>query len=141
MNSKECESYCEQLKGLQLLSVEKQDYSWIFVFGEDVSLITESSWRLISKDRIIVTSEDHDQQFGLPKPVDAAERVLSCAADSTIESVAICTSTGDLSIKLNNQVHLQLLQMSCGYESWSLYIHGIQTICTGGGNIVHNPGE
>lgn len=137
MNSKECETYCKQLIGLQLLSIEKQDYSWIFVFDDDVSLVTESCWRLLSEERIIVTSEDHNHQFGLPKPVDAAERVLSCVADDTIELVTICAFTGDLSIEFSRQVNLQLLQMSCGYESWSINIHGSQVICTGGGGITY----
>ena len=72
----EYESYCEPLIGHQLLSIKKKDYSWFFVFGEEVSLVTESPWRLISEERIIVASQDHGQQFGLPKPVDAAEGVL-----------------------------------------------------------------
>jgi hypothetical protein len=65
------------LIGRQLLSVEKQDYSWLFGLGAGVSLPTESPWRLIEQGRIVVSSEDQDQQFGRPAPVDAATEVLS----------------------------------------------------------------
>ena len=139
MNQAENESFCEPLIGHQFLSVEKKDYSWFFMFGDDISRATESAWRLISEERIIVTSEDHGHQFGLPEPVDAAERVLSCIAGCTVEGTTICGSSGDLTIAFSGKAQLQLLQMSCGYESWRLNIHGSVTWCTGGGDIDHYP--
>jgi hypothetical protein len=77
MNPADYKSDCQPLVGQTLRSVEKKDYSWFFVFADDISIVTESTWRLLSEDGIIVTSEDHGHQFGLPAPVDAAERVLA----------------------------------------------------------------
>jgi hypothetical protein len=134
-------SYCEPLIGHHLLSVEKKDHSWFFVFAHDVSVITESPWRLISDERIVVTSEDDGHQFGLLTPVDAAERVLSAVAGRTVEAASISEFSGDLSIEFSGQVHLQLLQMSCGYESWRLHFRGSETICMGGGEIAHFSGR
>ena len=136
MTQEKAKSYSSPLVGQRLLSVEKIDYSWCFDFSGEVSLATESSWRLINEDRIVVTSEDHGHQFGLPEPVDAA-RVLSSMVGRTAEGAAIDASSGDLIIEFSGRVRLQLLQMSFGYESWRLSVRGSETICTGGGEIVH----
>lgn len=50
--------------------------------------------------------------------------------------VEILDSTGDLLINFEGDVQLQFLQLSVGYESWSLYVQDKQIICTGGGGIV-----
>lgn len=67
MNPEGTNSYCSPLVGEQLRSVEKRDFSWFFGFSGEVSLATETFWRLINEDRIVVTSEDHGHQFGLPE--------------------------------------------------------------------------
>ena len=77
MNSPDYSSYCQPLVSQTLRSVEKKDYSWFFVFADDISIVTESPWRFLDQDRIIITSEDHGHQFGLPAPVDAGESVLA----------------------------------------------------------------
>jgi hypothetical protein len=131
--------YSSPLVGQQLLSAEKRDDSWSFGFSGEVSLATETSWRLIDEDRLVVTSEDHGHQFGLPEPVDAA-RVLSSIVGRAVEGAEIDASSGDLTIEFSGRVRLELLQMSGGYESWRLSFRGSETICTGGGKLVHLPG-
>ena len=138
MNPEGTNSSCSPLVGEQLLSVEKRDYSWFFGFSGEVFLATETSWRLINDDRIVVTSEDHGHQFGLPEPVDAVS-VLSSIVGRTVERVGIDASSGDLTLEFSGRVRLQLLQMSSGYESWSLSSRGGEIICTGGGKLVQLP--
>jgi hypothetical protein len=137
MNSPDINSYCKPLVGQTLRSVEKKDYSWFFVFADEISIVTESPWRFLTADGIVVTSEDHGQQFGLPAPVDAAERVLAGVLRRIVVAASITRPTADLIIDFSGDVHLQFFQMSCGYESWRLYIHGSETICTGGGDIAY----
>ena len=48
--------------------------NWIFLFDGKRTLSVESLWRLVSDRRIVVTSADHQQRFGLPEPIDASER-------------------------------------------------------------------
>ncbi|HTG14456.1 MAG TPA: hypothetical protein VK747_04215 [Blastocatellia bacterium] len=139
MSSEELNSYGDPLIGHQLVSVEKKDYSWFFRFSGEVSVATESAWRLINEDRIVVTSEDHGHQFGLPDPVDAASIVLSSIGGRKVEAAAISACSGDLTIEFNGCAQLQLLQMSGGYESWRLFVRDSETICTGGGEIAHFP--
>ena len=139
MNRSELDSCCNLLLGLRLMTVEQMDYTWSFRLAEGISIATESAWRLISEDRIRVTSEDQGHQFGLPKPVDATQRVLSTLAGCTIQAASISESTGDLVIDLEGRNRLEFLQMSCGYEAWRLYVQGNDYICTGGGGVVVIP--
>lgn len=137
MTPKETRIHAKPLIGRQLLSVEKNDYSWFFGFGTGVSLVTESPWRLIEQGRVAVSSEDHGQQFGLPAPVDAAREVLSRVAGRTVEAAAVASDSGDLMLRFPGGVHLQLLQLLSGYESWRLSVDGNESICMGGGEISH----
>jgi hypothetical protein len=130
---------CGVLVARQLLFVEKRDYSWSFGFSENVSVSTESPWRLINEERIVVTSEDDGQRFGLSEPVDAASAVLSVILGRTVEAAMIDASSGDLTIAFNGGARLQLFQMSSGYESWRLSASGSEIVCTGGGEIAHFP--
>ena len=132
------EKLTKPLSGYDLASVEKVDHSWFFRFTGEITIATESFWRLL-QGRIIVISEDHLQRFGLPEPVDAAERIVTATAGRTVEQAAISPSSRDLSIHFNGGVQLQLLQTSSGYESWRLNVGGSQAICTGGGEIAHFP--
>lgn len=133
------DSYLKPLISHQLLSVEKLDYSWLFRFAGGITVATESFWRLINEGRIVVTSEDHGQLFGLTVPVDAVAAVLSSIGDRQVESAKISESSGDLTIEFKGRAALQLLQMSAGYESWRLSVGGTEIICTGGGEIAHFP--
>ena len=57
--------------GKSLQSFEKMDRSWVFAFGESLSVSAEGLRRFVKAERIIVTSEDHQQQFALPSPFNA----------------------------------------------------------------------
>jgi hypothetical protein len=53
--------------------------SWRFEFEGRTTLDVRCPWRIIARGRIALGNGDHEQQFGLPKPVDAkqeAERLL-----------------------------------------------------------------
>jgi hypothetical protein len=102
-----------------------------------MKIITESPWRFITAERVFVTSEDHGHPFGLPAPVDAAARVMSSTDDLRVSAASIHEWTGDLQVYFGLKVYLECLQMSCGYESWRLYIHGAETICIRGGGLAH----
>lgn len=80
MNSQLYNSYCAPLVGQTLRSVERKDHSWIFVFAGEIAIVTESPWRFLTANAIAVASDDHGHQFGLPAPVDAAERVLAAVS-------------------------------------------------------------
>jgi hypothetical protein len=121
--------------GARLQSVQKKDYTWFFGFTDSVRVTTESPWRLLFPDGIVVTSEDHGHQFGLPSPVDASAKVSMTLKKAPIRTSRIDASTGDLFLSFPDGTLLQFLQMSSGYEAWSLCVGDNTFICTGGGEI------
>lgn len=125
--------------GASLRSVEQTDYSWFFSFGDGLAIGTESPWRLVTPDGIAVSSDDHGHQFGLPSPVDAADRVMSRLASHLVLAVSVDAKTGDLLVSFADKSHLQFLQMSCGYESWRVTTQHGESICLGGGKIAFLP--
>jgi hypothetical protein len=123
------------LTGCSLTHLEKKDFTWFFVFGEQGAVHTESAWRLICKDRVSVTSEDHGHQFGLPAPVDAGKVVFDAIDGEKITNVQLDHLTGDLSIDFGGDLRLQFITLSGGFEGWRL-VHGPQQIiCLGGGGL------
>ena len=122
----------DALVGHSLRSVVLKDYSWIFTFADDVSVWTESAWRFMDSEHIVITSEDHQHKFGLPAPVDAAEWVMSRVRASTVTAASIRAGTGDLRVRFGERHELELLQMSSGYEAWHLHAHGSDLYCLGG---------
>ena len=138
MNPMDHDSPCKLLVAQRLLSVKKTDHSWFFDF-DAVSLATESAWRLIQQGRVVVGSEDHEQWFGLAEPLDAARVVLSRAGELGVEAAQVATDSGDLTIQFPGRIHLQLLQLSCGYEAWRLSADDGEWICMGGGRIDRLP--
>ncbi|MEJ0062627.1 MAG: hypothetical protein WDO70_05360 [Alphaproteobacteria bacterium] len=129
------DSEIEALIGLPLRSVEKKDWTWFFSFADDANILTESKWRLISDGRVSITSEDHEHQFGLPTPVDATERVMSRTSGIAVTNASIHTTTGDLSVHFGEDIQLQFLQFSLGYDAWRAHLRGALIVCNGGGDI------
>lgn len=121
------------LIGQAITSVEKKGFSWFFAFSRGDQIGTESPWRFVTDQGIVVTSEDHEQQFGLPLPVDAVERVKTALGTAPITNVHHDAKTGDIFICFSEDRYLQFLQMSCGYEGWRLLIGDFEFICMGGG--------
>jgi hypothetical protein len=119
----------------RLSQVEKKDFTWFFTFESGGSVSIDSAWRLISTDGIIVTSEDHGHPFGLPEPVDAGNRVLTAVKNKHIVNYLCSKPTSDLTIAFEGEIQIQFLNMSCGYESWTMWNDNIQTICLGGGEL------
>ena len=121
------------LLGQSVVSITKRDYSWYVTLSGGDSIDIDSAWRLVDEGRIVVTSEDHGHQFGLPAPVDAAKRVTETLKSDPIIKVTHNASTGDLLLEFSLGRHLEFLQLSCGYESWRLLLNGKEYICMGGG--------
>lgn len=113
---------------------------WRFVLSDCGSITVECLWRLISDRHIVVTSEDHGQQFGLPVPVDAVSSVTSLLADASIERVEIRDGTADLVIYFDRPFRLEAIPTSSSYESWQITARdGSSVVATGGGQLCFAP--
>jgi hypothetical protein len=122
------------LVGRFIQSVEKKDYSWFFTFDDSSTVTTESDWRLMLK-RVLVTSQDERQLFGLQSPVNAVKLAEASLNKSVVNAFRLDQRTGDLSLDFQNGCTIQFLTLSSGYEGWRIG-HGDQcTICLGGGEL------
>ena len=85
---------------------------------------------------IVVSSEDHGQQFGLPAPIDAAARATSLLEDAKVREVKVREGTADILISLAGDIHLEIIPFSSGYEGWQVTCpSGHQIIAQGGGQL------
>ncbi len=129
------------LVGRRLVQVAKIDYSWRFTLTDGGIIMTESGWRLVTQKGIEVASEDHGQIFGLKEPVDASARVIAAINGKKILAVTITERTSDLSLRFDEQVTLEFLNLSCGYESWRAKQGAAEVICMGGGQLAIYPDD
>jgi len=123
------------LVGTRLESVEKKDYTWFFILSGEGSIATESPWRLVTKEGLRVTSEDHGQLFGLKEPVDAAARVLAATTEKKVVSYRVAEQSSDLIVVFEDDVRIEFLNLSCGYEAWRTLHQSVHVICLGGGEL------
>ncbi len=101
------------------LTAHETEGQWNLV-SDGEACIHVSSWRLVGDNNIVVTSEDHGHRFGLPKPIDAVEKLNTALAGAPVAKVEVGSRTGDLIILFAGGVRLESLTLSAGYESWSV---------------------
>ena len=114
-----------RLERRTLSKIEKlpPDY-WVFRFGGEAVLSTESQWRVLSREAILLTSGDDGQQYGLPKPVDAEASVRELLQDCVVAKVDVEQASADFTIHFDNGTILQIVNLSSGYEAWTLTLEG-----------------
>jgi len=76
-------------------------------------------WRLLKDGKVVVSSFDHQQIYGLPKPIDAIDELRKTLGKKTITHAEIDRETGDLRFQFDENVRLQIFNVSC-YEVWEL---------------------
>lgn len=119
----------------QCTAIHRDEFSWSFIFDAGV-VTTPMLWRLIEAGRIRVTSEDDGHQFGLPEPLDARKDAESILVSCVVEVAKVRDDTGDLIIEFSNDLVLELLQTSGGFEAWHLISSdGQNVVATGGGEL------
>ena len=107
--------------------------AWSITFTKGAAIYAETWWRLVSGDKICVTSDDHGHKFGLAKPVDAGRQVLECIRDVEVRGASLTPITSDLTVEFANGFKLQILTSSSGYESFNVGCAGGPHIQFGGG--------
>ena len=104
------------LRGATLAGIEAWEHGWAFRFSSGATVSTQSIWRVLNDRGLMVTSEDHQQQFGLARPVNAGERATATLLGS-VSSVDLVPISSDLRIGFGSAV-LEFLNTSAGYEGW-----------------------
>jgi hypothetical protein len=110
--------------------------SWVFLFDGKRTLGVECLWRIVADGRIVVTSADHEQRFGLPDPIDASARALLAIDAKPVHAAHFDTTTGDLKIEFADSLRLEAIVTSGGYENWGLWKpDGTELHAVGGGRV------
>ena len=119
------------------ITVSFSEFStWVFSFGDSLGISVDCPWRLLEHGRIVISGDDHRQQFGLPAPVDAAERASSLLNDKVIRLVEVREGTADLLIDFDGNIRLEIIPFSSGYESWQVSAPtGKHIVAQGGGQL------
>ena len=108
------------LKGRNCTEIIRHEYSWQFVFGEGCSLTIECPWRVVAGGRIAIAQSDHQQNFGLPAPVDVPAEMSNLLSEAIIVDVTVAAESSDIRIDFDNGARLELFADSSGYESWQI---------------------
>lgn len=110
--------------------------TWFFAFVGSGAISVDCPWRLIARGGIAVSSDDHRQQFGLPAPIDAAERASSLLAGAVVQRAEVRDGTADLFIDFDGNRRIEIIPFSSGYESWQVSTpSGTHIVAQGGGQL------
>lgn len=119
--------------------VERREADWAFDLRDDTGFAAGCHWRLVSPEGIALTDEDDSQRFGLPEPVDAEAKANALLLGATITSATVDRLTADLCLRFSNDLRLDVVNNSSGYEGWQgSFAHGgkrASIIAMGGGGL------
>jgi hypothetical protein len=93
---------------------------WLFHFGDAVHLSVESPWRVLSDNSILLARDDDGQAFGMASPINAEAKVHELLVGRAVNSVEVNSVSSDLRIQFDDRLVLEVLNLSSGYESWTL---------------------
>jgi len=88
------------------------------LFGNGSRLRAEY-WRVIENGKAGISSFDHNQQYGLPAPIDAIKQLQEQLQDKTVTDARLDGETGDLLFQFADNVKLQVFNFT-GYEIWEI---------------------
>ena len=115
---------------------ENYPENFTFEFGE-ATLAVDCLWRIIAGGKVVRTSRDHGQQFGLPAPVDAYAAAVSLLQGRSVVHVRLDESSADLILEFEGGQRLEVLTDSSGYEPWNFHAPGVHLVALGGGGVAN----
>jgi hypothetical protein len=107
------------LKG-RTCRIGRRGEDWIVTLTEGRRIVSAVPWRLVDGNRIVLGSVDEGRLFGLHEPVDCAREAQAMIENRTIDHVAICTYTADLTLMLTDGLRIDLFNHSSGTEGWRI---------------------
>jgi Family of unknown function (DUF6188) len=114
---------------------------WQFYFDGNIVLTVETGWRLVSDTTILVTNEDDKQMFGRTAPADTAVEAMSALFDKSVTGVLIEPVCSDLTIHFGATLRVDVLNLSSGYEAWTLAGQDGLLLVGRNGQVILFPGE
>jgi hypothetical protein len=76
-------------------------------------------WRVLRDGKERISSFDHQQQYGLPAPLDAIKELQNELKNKTVTEAQLNKESGDLLLQFTENTKLQIFSFS-GYEVWEI---------------------
>ncbi len=76
-------------------------------------------WRLAKGGKARLSSFDHQQQYGLPKPIDAIKDLQEHLVGKRVTDARLARETGDLLFEFTENLNLEVFSFT-GYEVWEI---------------------
>lgn len=119
----------------QSSTYDKDADSWSFVFADSIYFNIQTIWRLFDNKKIKKVSLDNGKQFGLPQPIDLAADINEYLIGKKILEIKVKQDTGDLILTLSDNLQIEILITSSGYESYNFTIDNKNYIGLGSGDL------
>jgi hypothetical protein len=107
------------LKG-RTCRIGRRGDDWSVTLTEGRRIESALPWRLVYGNRIVLGSIDEGRLFGLHEPVDCVREAQAMIESRTIDHVAICAHTADLTLILTDGLRIDLFNHSSGTEGWRI---------------------
>ena len=110
-----------ELRGHRVSNVGWSDpLPWTFFFSDGTRINVECPWRILSGAKILLSSEDHRQKYGLPAPIDAVADARNLLDGKLVREFAVHPGTSDILVSFTDGISLQIITFATGYECWQL---------------------
>ena len=116
------------------INLSAEGGQWGFSFGDTCGLNLACAWRIVTKDRVALAAEDHQQLFGLTQPVDAIAEAIRLLGGRRVSDASL-SPHGDILIEFEGGNRLQTFTDSSGYESGTIILGRRQLVLMGGGEV------
>jgi len=117
------------------IAFDKDADCWYFYFADKIFANSSGFWRLLIENKIELVSLDHEQQFGLPKPLDLVEELSRKLAGKHLTKIEVIKDTFDLVLSLTDGHRIEIYISSSGYETYDFSIDNKRYIGLGSGDI------
>jgi len=85
----------------------------------DGTILRFAYWRLIRDGRAVLSSFDHQKQYGLPAPIEAKEQISSLLTGKICQNVHFDSETADITLIFDETTKLQVFNFTA-FEIWTL---------------------
>ncbi len=120
-------------------SIQRREFDWIFLFGDEGTIVAEAPWRIVQDGRIVHAMSDDGQKFGLAEAVDGEARANGLLEAKFVERIELDRMTADLRLHFSSQTRIDLFNASSGYEAWQATFRAngksVLAVGVGGGGV------
>ena len=117
------------------VSYDKNADSWKFSFSDNIEINTQTIWRILKNKKIQWVSLDNGEQFGLSSPINLIEILNSELSGKYLLEIIVNPYTADLLLNLTDNLQIEILISSSGYESYNFSIDKKIYVGMGSGDI------